>query len=434
MKTSRSTTTIEIISLLLLTLILGGISKSFTEAGLIVTSGYLMITLWRRNRFCGWLEGRLGSEALLHSDLWTDVIKRIQIERAEAKKNTAKVTRELEDLKIALSSLNVGILLTNEAWILVWWNRIGGDLLSLRDPDDRNSYLFNLLRTPALKNHATQGNLSDALIIENHSEHNTSLELFFCKIPSAGHIILVRDITLIQKLDEMRSDFIANVSHELKTPLTVINGYLETLIDNELVDGVAKKAVHNAANEGSRMSNIIQDLITLSQLETSQVPGTTSLNVAQLLKAVSGQAELLKENLRKTNTTIELNVTESWIIEGNENEIFSLFANLLSNSIRYCPDGATIKLDIETSDGSVALCVRDDGPGISESNISRLTERFYRVDKSHSSLSGGTGLGLAIAKHIMNRHDGTLRITSEVGRGTCVICLFPRAKLVQSPT
>jgi two-component system phosphate regulon sensor histidine kinase PhoR len=227
----------------------------------------------------------------------------------------------------------------------------------------------------------------------------------------------------------MRSDFIANASHELKTPLTVINGYLETLIDNQLVEGVAKKAIVNAAIQGQRMSNIIQDLMTLSQLETSEVPDITTFDLLELLEQAQHQAETLAENLRKHNTTIQVSVVGGWTITGNLNEIFSLVSNLLSNSVRYCPDGTLIDIGIEDNGKIIALYIRDNGPGIPSTHLERLTERFYRIDKSHSSSTGGTGLGLAIAKHIMQRHDGLLQISSVVGTGTCVKCLFPAQKL-----
>jgi two-component system phosphate regulon sensor histidine kinase PhoR len=361
------------------------------------------------------------------SDLWSDIVKRIEIERRESKNEQEAVRGELTNLRLALSSLNVGIILTDQNWSLAWWNQPGGELLKLREPDDVNAYLFALIRSPQLKDYVENKNFREPLILKN--QPNTSLELFFGEITSNGHIILVRDVSHIQKLNEMRSDFIANASHELKTPLTVINGYLETLIDNQLVEGVAKKAIVNAAIQGQRMSNIIQDLMTLSQLETSEVPDITTFDLLELLEQAQHQAETLAENLRKHNTTIQVSVVGGWTITGNLNEIFSLVSNLLSNSVRYCPDGTLIDIGIEDNGKIIALYIRDNGPGIPSTHLERLTERFYRIDKSHSSSTGGTGLGLAIAKHIMQRHDGLLQISSVVGTGTCVKCLFPAQKL-----
>ena len=427
MRNAGSTTIIELTLIFLFTIVLGTITADFISTGFVVVSLYLGITLWRRNSFYRWLENKKEPNRLGSSDLWSDIVKRIEIERRESKNEQEAVRGELTNLRLALSSLNVGIILTDQNWSLAWWNQPGGELLKLREPDDVNAYLFALIRSPQLKDYVENKNFREPLILKN--QPNTSLELFFGEITSNGHIILVRDVSHIQKLNEMRSDFIANASHELKTPLTVINGYLETLIDNQLVEGVAKKAIVNAAIQGQRMGNIIQDLMTLSQLETSEVPDITTFDLLQLLEQAQHQAETLAENLRKHNTTIQVSVVGGWTITGNLNEIFSLVSNLLSNSVRYCPDGTLIDIGIEDNGKIIALYIRDNGPGIPSTHLERLTERFYRIDKSHSSSTGGTGLGLAIAKHIMQRHDGLLQISSVVGTGTCVKCLFPAQKL-----
>lgn len=427
MRNAGSTTIIELTLIFLFTIVLGTITADFISTGFVVVSLYLGITLWRRNSFYRWLENKKEPNRLGSSDLWSDIVKRIEIERRESKNEQEAVRGELTNLRLALSSLNVGIILTDQNWSLAWWNQSGGELLKLREPDDVNAYLFALIRSPQLKDYVENKNFREPLILKN--QPNTSLELFFGEITSNGHIILVRDVSHIQKLNEMRSDFIANASHELKTPLTVINGYLETLIDNQLVEGVAKKAIVNAAIQGQRMSNIIQDLMTLSQLETSEVPDITTFDLLELLEQAQHQAETLAENLRKHNTTIQVSVVGGWTITGNLNEIFSLVSNLLSNSVRYCPDGTLIDIGIEDNGKIIALYIRDNGPGIPSTHLERLTERFYRIDKSHSSSTGGTGLGLAIAKHIMQRHDGLLQISSVVGTGTCVKCLFPAQKL-----
>ena len=429
MRNAGSTTIIELTLIFLFTIVLGTITADFISTGFVVVSLYLSITLWRRNSFYRWLENKKEPNRLRSSDLWSDIVKRIEIERRESKNEQEAVRGELTNLRLALSSLNVGIILTDQNWSLAWWNQPGGELLKLREPDDVNAYLFALIRSPQLKDYVENKNFREPLILKNQPNPNTSLELFFGEITSNGHIILVRDVSHIQKLNEMRSDFIANASHELKTPLTVINGYLETLIDNQLVEGVAKKAIVNAAIQGQRMGNIIQDLMTLSQLETSEVPDVTTFDLLQLLEQAQHQAQTLAENLRKHNTTIQVSVVGGWTITGNLNEIFSLVSNLLSNSVRYCPDGTLIDIGIEDNGKIIALYIRDNGPGIPSTHLERLTERFYRIDKSHSSSTGGTGLGLAIAKHIMQRHDGSLQISSVVGTGTCVRCLFPAQKL-----
>lgn len=429
MRNASSTTFIEIASIFVLTAVLGTITGDLVASGFVIVSIYLALTLWRRNSFYNWLSGTRKIEVLLTSDLWTDIVRRVEIDRTQAEQRTDLVVKELDDLKTALSCLNIGILLTDENWNLLWWNRISGNLLGLREPDDTSAYLFSLLRSPILKQYASAQNFSEPLILKDFPNHQTSIEIFFGNVSTRGYIGLVRDITHLQKLNEMRSDFIANVSHELKTPLTVINGYLETLIDNQLVDGIVKKALENASSEGVRMSAIIQDLISLSQLETSENQDVIAFNFIELIGQVIQQTELVKDNLSKLETQIDVDVDPNWTLTGNRNEIFSLMSNLLNNSVRYCPDGTLISIRTETTSNSIDVIVEDNGPGIADMHIGRLTERFYRVDESHSSSTGGTGLGLSIAKHIMNRHGGLLNISSILGSGTRVKCAFPKDRM-----
>jgi len=434
MRNATSTTILELTWLGLLTIFLGVVTGYFVLSALFVSSTYLVMTLWRRNRFYRWLESNQKNESLITSDLWVDIIRRVEIERDQSKENRAFIAREFDNLRLALSSLRVGLVLTDKTWNLTWWNEVGGQLLNLREPDDINSYLFALLRSPSLKEYIAENDFSEPLILDNFTTQQSVIELYFGDSPSEGYIILVRDISQMRRLNEMRSDFIANVSHELKTPLTVINGYLETLIDNQLVEGVAKDAVESAVLQGRRMDNIIQDLITLAQLETSPSTDIEAFNLFDLVGQVQQQIASLQKNLKKNQTIVKVLVTEDWVLTGNRNEIFSLLSNLLSNALRYCPDGSLISLRLEQAGHKTSICVDDNGPGIPEPHLSRVTERFYRVDKSHSSITGGTGLGLAIAKHVMGRHSGSLQITSEQGKGTCIRCSFPKNRLQQIVT
>lgn len=429
MRNAGSTTIIEIVSLLLLTITIGTISDHFTASALAVTTMYLGLTLWRRNGLYRWLEEGKRNETLLSSDLWRDIMRRIELDREDAKRQEKALSEKLENLQHALSSLNIGIVLTDSMWSLTWWNSRCAELLSLKYPDDLDAYLFALLRSPALKSYVSAKQFDDPLIVDNFRNQQSSIEFFVGPVTSSGYIILVRDVTRFQKLNQMRSDFIANVSHELKTPLTVINGYLETLIDNELVEGVASKAITNAWSQGQRMSNIIQDLMMLSQLETSQNAELSTFSLDNVVDQAVQQAHLLKENLDKKQTLIDLSISGPWEMTGSHNEIYSLLSNLLSNAIRYCPDGSSVNVSIALTESDVIVQISDNGPGIPEAHIQRLTERFYRVDNSHTSTTGGTGLGLSIAKHIVNRHDGELNISSHLGSGTAVECRFPANRI-----
>ena len=217
------------------------VSGHFLESSLLVTGLYLIVTLWRRNSLYSWLESGKKNELLIGSDLWTDILRRIEIDREQIRKNQEAIVQELNNLQTALSSLKVGLVLTDKTWNLIWWNEIGGALLNLREPDDINSYLLSLLRSPSLKDYIEAKDFSEPLVLDSFIIKNNVVEIFFGDSPFGGYILLVRDISQLKKLNEMRADFIANL-HD-KTPLTVISGYLETLIDNQLVAGVAQNTM-----------------------------------------------------------------------------------------------------------------------------------------------------------------------------------------------
>lgn len=427
MKNNYATTIVEIISLAIAGGVLGIISGHFIESFLIVLATFLGITLWHRNRFYNWLSNEQRPEPLETSDLWADIFKRIILERSATAQKTESISQELADLKNAVSNLPLGVVITDTNWTLITLNRTAEQLLDLSQSNDRGTSLFSLIRSPSLKQYAESQDYQDPIVIDNVQDTGVSIEFCFTRDNGNTRIILIRDVTKFKKTNEMRSDFIANVSHELKTPLTVVNGYLETLIDHQLVTGATLKAIENAAAQGRRMENIIQDLLTLSQLETSTIEEGQSFDLNKIVDDAIAQARLLAISLDKNNTKIIAQIEYPIELHGNPDEIFSLVSNILSNAIRYTADNSSVLVTAHLKNQTVTLRIEDDGPGIAERHLHRLTERFYRVDESHSSSTGGTGLGLSIANHIMSRHNGELRIDSKHGKGTVVECYFPKS-------
>ena len=429
MKNNYATTIVEIISLAIAGGILGIISGHFIESFLIVLATFLGITLWHRNRFYNWLSNEQIPEPLETSDLWADIFKRIILERSATAQKTESISRELADLKNVVSNLPLGVVITDTNWTLITINHMAEQLLDLSQSNDRGASLFSLIRSPSLKQYAESQDYQEPIVIDNIQDTGVSIEFCFTRDNGNTRIILIRDVTKFKKTNEMRSDFIANVSHELKTPLTVVNGYLETLIDHQLVTGATLKAIENAAAQGRRMENIIQDLLTLSQLETSTIEEGQSFDLSKIVDDAIAQARLLAISLDKNNTKIITQIDYPIELHGNPDEIFSLVSNILSNAIRYTADNSSVLVTAHLKNQTVTLRIEDDGPGIAERHLHRLTERFYRVDESHSSSTGGTGLGLSIANHIMSRHNGELRIDSKHKKGTVVECTFPKDRM-----
>lgn len=231
----------------------------------------------------------------------------------------------------------------------------------------------------------------------------------------------------IELLGRMRKDFVANVSHELRTPLTVVMGYLETLLaQNEAETSTENKIYQKMLHQTQRMQNIIEDLLVLSRIETNkEIPTSEStVDVHTLITTIVQSAETLAQAKQQSIAT---DIDASLKIAGNQEELHSLFSNLVFNAIKYTPDGGEINIRWCQKANQAIFTVQDTGIGIAPKYIPRLTERFYRVDKGRSRQSGGTGLGLAICKHILIRHQATLDIESEEGHGSTFTCLFPLA-------
>lgn len=234
----------------------------------------------------------------------------------------------------------------------------------------------------------------------------------------------------IKHLERVRRDFIANVSHELRTPLTVIQGYLESLLAQKLDETKPWKKIFTQMHQHSvRMANIIEDLLLLSILETDEYPldEKSKIRMDEMLKALVEEARGISGSKKHR---ITLNADSNVSLNGAENELKSLFSNLIVNAIKYTPAKGSIKIEWGIQDGQAIFKVIDTGIGISIKEIPRITERFYRVDKGRSRESGGTGLGLAIVKHILLRHQAELLVESELGKGSTFTCVFPVQRTV----
>jgi two-component system phosphate regulon sensor histidine kinase PhoR len=251
-------------------------------------------------------------------------------------------------------------------------------------------------------------------------------------------LLITRDVTVVEQADAMRRDFVANVSHEIRTPLTVLAGFVETLQTLKLTTEEQDKYLALMASQAHRMQSLVDDLLTLSRLEGSPIPGfTNSIVLSQLVEACQSESQQLSKLLfqEKISQVIVFEtdpVIQNYLLMGEPRELQSALSNLVSNAVRYTPQGGRIEVHTFLSaDGNLNLQVKDTGPGIAPEHLPRLTERFYRVDRSRSRESGGTGLGLAIVKHVMQRHGGQLQITSIAGQGSCFNLVFPPTRWKQ---
>jgi two-component system phosphate regulon sensor histidine kinase PhoR len=312
---------------------------------------------------------------------------------------------------------------------IVLCNRAAKTLAGLKPRKDRGQRVDNILRDPSLTQLLRAGDFTRAIEIPSPVRDDGWLN---CRVVPYGvdqKLLFLRDETERIRLTRMRRDFVANASHELRSPLTVISGYLDSLADDELMPGQWALPVTQMQIQARRMNRIVAELLELSRLESGGPAGTDELvDVGAVLDAA--QRALHKPG---DTPTIEV-VTESRArLRGSRNEIESLVTNLVSNAVRHTPVSGRVTLRWHSDAGGAELSVADTGEGIAPEHLPRVTERFFRVDRGRSREDGGVGLGLAIVKHVLGRHGGTLEIASEPGSGSTFTCRFPPARVVIQP-
>ena len=358
--------------------------------------------------------------------VWGDLLDKIYRlqKRERAAQNDLRAT--IRRVQESVDALADGVLLVNKHSDLEWCNRAARRLLGIQLGRDLGQPIFNLVRDPRFKTYFMEKEYDEALSLAMPNRPEQLLQLHFTEFGKNDRMIIVRDVTRITKLERMRSDFVANASHELKTPITVLRGYLEQMVDN--IDDLPSQwhgPVSQMNGQALRMNALISDLLTLSRLESEHVPKDQSLiNMNELIYAVRDDV------LQVHDRQIEVEASDIGLV-GSATELRSALTNLLVNAVKYTPEDRLISIYWRPSrDGATMnLQVKDRGEGIAPEHLPRLTERFYRADSGRSSATGGTGLGLAIVKHIMLRHDGRMIIDSELGRGSRFTCRFPLFRL-----
>lgn len=410
----------------------GELTGFWMETTLFFVSVALVISVWRRNQMYRWLEKRPGQPITQIPGIWLDMTRRIQKREAEINQEKEAAQRILAGLHQSLASLDAGLVHLSIDWRINWWNKPATQLLGLRDAFDKDASLFNLVRTPELFDYVEADRFDLPITLPSPITSGMMLEYTVCPIEQTGFLLVIRDVTRFTRLERMRSDFIANVSHELKTPLTVITGYLETILDNKLVSQGGVRAVEQAFKQADRMNSLIKDLLILSQLETTEPDSNPQrIRIADLINHAVQDANEVKKAVNKEASEISVGSVPDACILGDWNELSSALNNLTGNAVRYSHDGAKITVDFRMRRDQGVITVTDDGPGIPPEHLPRLTERFYRVDNSHSRETGGTGLGLAIVKHILFRHGGTLEVQSKVAQGSEFRLVFPPERIAR---
>ncbi len=386
---------------------------------LLLVLGQLFLQLSYLSQLSAWLDNAHSTKLPDGWGAWTDVFARLYRLRRDDERNQAELTEWLARFRQAMHLLPDGVAIMDDVLFLEWCNPAAERHLGLTLERDRGMRVTNLVRHPDFIDYIILGRYEQPLTL---SLRDRKLIVQIIPFENRRQILVTHDATETARIEEMRRDFIANASHELRTPLTVIVGFLEIASTTPDLDPASRQAHLSLMTEqGRRMQRLIEDMLTLSRLESVDYPMRPEpVKVAALVDEVLQEARALSNGQH----TITASVDGPDIL-GSTEELRSAFGNLASNAVRYTPPGGKIHISWQGGAGGPQFVVSDTGIGIDQQHIARLTERFYRVDKSRSRETQGTGLGLAIVKHVLLRHRATLTITSEAGKGSSFIVSFP---------
>ena len=418
------------LALVTLAAAIAGLSAGAAAACAVVATGAIVVLGWhlfQLHRLLRWAAGPIEAQVPEGRGIWgrvfTAIYRRLRLRSARQR-----------DLRLALDRFESGAEAMPEGVVVLdgnnriaWANSRAERHLGIDGRKDRGAPIVNLVRQPAFVQYLAGGETGEPLILQSSRDTALTLSLQIVPFGVEEKLLMSRDITRLEAVARVRRDFIANVSHELKTPLTVLSGFIETLAEVPLDEAQRERCLALMADQAQSMQRLVDDLLTLSTLENEESPlREAEFPIVPLLLALSADAKALSAGRHE----IALTINHAATVRGSRDELASALGNLISNAVRYTPDGGRIALDWRVSGSGGEFSVADTGIGIAAEDIPRLTERFYRVDRSRSRMTGGTGLGLAIVKHVLMRHQAELRIESAPEQGSRFTARLPRRRVV----
>lgn len=364
--------------------------------------------------------------------LWGEVAHRVQRVIHVKDEQIAQEQARLHEFLSAIEASPNGVLLLDAREHITWISAAAADHFGLNPQRDLQQRVTNLVRQPSFVQYLAAGDYRDAVKCQMSHGTQTVLQIQVRVYGEGLKLVLSQDITERERADTMRRDFVANVSHEIRTPLTVLNGFIETLGALPLTEVERKRVITLMTQQAERMQSLVSDLLTLAQIEGSPRPSSDRwIKVDGLMQRIESDGRALSRERHPMSFVQECD-GKLCEIAGIESEWLSAMGNLVSNAVRYTPEGKGIDVRwTRLPNGGAEFSVKDGGIGIAPEHIPRLTERFYRVDGSRSRETGGTGLGLSIVKHVVQRHGGELRISSEPGKGSTFTLTVPAARVRQ---
>ena len=395
---------------------------------ILFQSGYVIWVLYRMQAIVSWLRGggKAGRAPFSHG-LTDEMVQLTHREKKYSRKQKNRFKIALAQFNNLAANLPDAIIVVNEDFVIRWSNPAARTLLNIHPNKDRGQRVDNLIRNPDFSEFLAAP--AENAEVEIQGPVVAERTLAIRKVPSKKGmtVLIAADITQRVKVREMRKAFVGDVSHELRTPLTVIRGYLEMLQEDDSLEPHVVDALNEVSAQSDRMHGIVEALLELSKLEANPLGDDEGepVNVTAMVHTMTTQ--LKKESPQHI---FELDMDETLVVMGSERELYSACNNLLTNAIKYTEPGSVITVSWHLlGDGTAEYRVADNGPGVEPRHLSRLSERFYRVDTGRSREQGGTGLGLAIVKHAVQRHGGTFDIQSKPGSGSQFSAVFPSSRV-----
>ena len=409
---------------------LAGLAFGATWAIVVLVAGLCALAgvhLWQLDRLTRWADAEQDAPVPEGRGAWGVALSALYRRVRSRNLRQLDLATTIERFRSAVEALPDGMAILDNANRIRWANARAQAHLGIDLDRDTGQPLQNFVRQPEVVRYLEVGDFADGVVFDSLREIGTTLAIQVVPFGIEERLLISRNITQLEAVARMRRDFIANVSHELKTPLTVVSGFLETLQELELEPRQRARYLQLMAEQAKSMQRLVDDLLTLSALESDQNTLTEAeFDVVPLLLQVSADAKALSAGRH----VVALDIVDPATVIGSRDELASAFGNLVSNAIRYTPDGGAITLAWHIDEeGRGVFGVTDTGIGIAPEHIPRLTERFYRVDRSRSRETGGTGLGLAIVKHVLLRHQAELDVMSELGKGSTFSVLLPARRV-----
>jgi two-component system phosphate regulon sensor histidine kinase PhoR len=410
-----------------------------TSAGLLLAAmAWWFVDLWRAMRILRWLrQGEQRVPPPRMRGLWGEFSDRLRRLHRRHHQRVQRSDRRLEQFLQAIQASSNGVVLLDAEGRIDWCNQMAGAHFGIDIERDHLQLIGNLVRDPDFTAYYGQTQHSGHVVMAGRGESAGRPVRLAVRLHDYGEgkrLMLSNDVTALEQADAMRRDFVANVSHEIRTPLTVLTGFVETLQSLPLDEADRARYLELMAQQAERMQSLVHDLLALSRLEGSPPPRLDEWTALQSLTALCAEdARALSALLtvgQGTAHQLRFDAVPAVDLAGSRSELQSAMSNLISNAVRYTPAGGSIDVAWQVlPDGQLEFSVTDTGPGVAPEHLPRLTERFYRVDRSRSRETGGTGLGLAIVKHVVQRHGAELRLQSTLGRGSRFAIVFPKGRV-----